>query len=139
VVIRANTDSLPLGVYWDSLAVRSADAANSPLWLPLMLTVDVTSEAGERPPAIAGRELIVYPNPFNASVLAEWVQAEEGPFRLAIYDVLGRLVHTLTGRTRGGEPTRLRWRPGPTLAAGTYMLRLETDRGVAVRRMVYLK
>jgi hypothetical protein len=139
VVIRANTDSLPLGVYWDSLAVRSAEAANSPLWLPLMLTVDVRSELDENPQEIGIGELIVYPNPFNASVLAEWPQAEEGNYRLTIYDVLGRRVHTATGRARAGEPTRLRWRPASGLAAGTYIVRLETETGVTVRRVVYLK
>lgn len=74
----------------------------------------------------AGRFVLesAFPNPAQASATIRFSLPEAQHVRLAVYDVLGRLVATLADEVRaGGEhPVRL---DASGLPAGTYLVRLE--------------
>jgi phosphatidylserine/phosphatidylglycerophosphate/cardiolipin synthase-like enzyme len=70
-------------------------------------------------------QLSVEPNPLNDNGLVWFDPGRTGPFRLALYDVAGRLVRTLASGAGRSGPTALRLRRG-SLPSGVYLLRLET-------------
>jgi len=76
-----------------------------------------------------------FPNPAQALTCVPVHLAEAGPIRLRLFDALGRPVRTLfTGPAPAG-PSRHFFDAGP-LPAGTYLLRLETEAGQAVQRLL---
>jgi len=69
---------------------------------------------------------------------------EEVEVRLGVYDVMGRLVRELVGGVRQGAGRyRVVWDgrdgDGREVSAGVYLLRLEAERFVKVRKMVLLR
>ncbi|MBD3163376.1 MAG: T9SS type A sorting domain-containing protein [Candidatus Eisenbacteria bacterium] len=80
------------------------------------------------------------PNPFRVSTSIAFVVPEEGPARVSLYNVDGRLVNTLVdGRFAAGRHVA-RWSGknanGRRLGAGIYFCRLETAGRVEVRKIV---
>jgi hypothetical protein len=139
VVFRAASDGLPVGIYTDTVWVRS-EAANSPLAVPVMMTVDVRSNAGSED-AAAGPDsiLTVYPNPFNASTLVSWQQPRGEPYTLEIFNLLGRRVARASGSGNGLQGNTFRWHPDGRLASGVYLVRLATPQAVRVHKAAYLR
>jgi hypothetical protein len=85
-----------------------------------------------------------HPNPFNPSTTIRFELAENGPVRLTVYDLAGRLVRTLVnGRvlTIGSHQTV--WNgldnSGGQAAAGVYLYRLEAGDRSETRRMALIK
>jgi len=80
------------------------------------------------------------PNPFNPATTIRFALPREGSIRLAVYDVNGRLVRTLVGRTFLSGHHEVVWDGcddnGRAVASGVYVYRLTTDQGQIVRRMV---
>jgi len=78
-----------------------------------------------------------YPNPVSTGTPASitFTLAEAGPARLTVVDVLGREVARLAdGQMAAGEHV-MQWEPR-ALASGVYLLRLSTQAGAEVRRIV---
>lgn len=97
--------------------------------------------AGEGTPA-AGLALAALPNPFNPRTTVRFNMAEEGPYRLEIYDVAGRLVAGRSGRAGPGRvelPWDGRSDAGAEAASGLYLMRVtavgmeSTVRAVLIR------
>ncbi|MBX2821654.1 MAG: T9SS type A sorting domain-containing protein [Rhodothermaceae bacterium] len=78
------------------------------------------------------------PNPFNPSTTIRFTLPESSRIRLAIYDVLGREVRVLReGVIEEGEhAVRIE---GGNLSSGTYLVRLDAERGSLVKNIVLLK
>lgn len=96
-----------------------------------------------RMPAIAATLLPPFPNPFNPSTTVRFTLPREGRARVDVYDVAGRLVHTLIdGRLPAGAH-EARWdgvtRRGRLAGSGIYFLRLRTPWGEATRRLVLVR
>jgi flagellar hook assembly protein FlgD len=84
-----------------------------------------------------------YPNPFNPSTNLKFDLPEAGVVKLNIYNVLGQKVATVyDGNLKAGQHI-MTWSgkdvSGGLVATGVYFFRLETEKHVAVRKMVMLK
>ncbi|MCA9784926.1 MAG: T9SS type A sorting domain-containing protein [Calditrichaeota bacterium] len=79
-----------------------------------------------------------HPNPFNPSTTIQFTLAETGPVDLGVFDITGRRVTTLeTGMRSSGEHEVVF--DGSALASGLYLVKLETGREVAVKKVVLAK
>jgi len=83
------------------------------------------------------------PNPFNPITEISFSLAKDGPVKLAVYDVTGRLVRTLVQGNLAAGPHLVQWNgsgnDGRTVASGVYFYRLETDGQSYGKRMMLLK
>jgi len=94
-------------------------------------------------PPLATRIESNVPNPFNPSTVIRFDLAADGPARLAVYDLSGRLVQRLSQGSMTAGPHALRWdgrdAHGRTVAAGVYIARLEAGGRAVSHRMVLVK
>ncbi len=81
-----------------------------------------------------------YPNPFNPETLIRFETLERITTSIKIFDVLGNETATLAEHTEfsPGEHT-INWRPGNSLAAGVYFLRVTCATYSNTIKMVYQK
>ncbi|MCF7824707.1 MAG: family 10 glycosylhydrolase [Candidatus Marinimicrobia bacterium] len=79
-----------------------------------------------------------YPNPFNPETQINFSLPESMEARLAIYDIRGREVATLIDQHLAAGQHHVNF-DGSDLAAGVYLLRMETKSATQVRRMLLLK
>ena len=79
----------------------------------------------------------VYPNPSAGGVAVRYALDAAGPVTLEVLDVLGRRVALLHEGPAPAGPHRVRW--AGTAPAGTYLVRLTTGGGQAVRRVTLLR
>lgn len=106
-------------------------------------SVATPSEPG--PAAPAARPLALHlhgawPNPFAARTLVAFELPADGPARLEVFDLDGRLVRTLvSGRLTAGRHS-LAWdardERGAPAAAGVYLARLSAAAGTAERKLL---
>jgi photosystem II stability/assembly factor-like uncharacterized protein len=82
--------------------------------------------------------LSAYPNPFNPNTTLAFDVPRAGRVTLAIYDLNGRLVETLTDQvcTAGNYRIEL---DGATLASGIYFARLQTGSISRTQKLILLK
>jgi hypothetical protein len=82
------------------------------------------------------------PNPFATSTELSYAMPEPGWVRLSLHDAMGRTVAELVRRTMGPGRHVVAWngraRDGRLAAAGVYLARLETPRGVRVLKIAKL-
>jgi len=80
----------------------------------------------------------LYPQPFNAVLTVEYRLAKAGEVKLVLIDLNGREIEVIdTGRRVAGEHSMSVDMPG--LPSGVYLVRLETQVGVVVRKVVCVK
>lgn len=85
-----------------------------------------------------------YPNPFNSTLLIEYIVPLRSAVRIAIYDVAGRRIRTLVddrGVTAGGYRTSWDGRNdhGRRISSGVYFCRLDDGTHTEVKKVVHLK
>jgi M6 family metalloprotease-like protein len=84
----------------------------------------------------AGFRLRISPNPFCGTATVSYTLPEPGAVRLALYDVTGKLVRVLSsGGRSSGEHAEPAIRSSE-LTPGVYVLKLETEVGVAARKVI---
>ena len=86
--------------------------------------------------------LLLYPNPFNATLTISFMLRAEETGRMRIYNLLGREVFTTGKGPLAAGVNQFHW-PGITAGgraapSGIYFIRLETDRGLLVTKKVTL-
>ena len=80
-----------------------------------------------------------YPNPFNPSTVIPFELKSSAVVELAVYDMLGRRIQTLTeGRLPAGSHT-VSWEVAENLPGGIYIARLSVDGRHQSRTMTFLK
>jgi hypothetical protein len=84
----------------------------------------------------------VFPNPFNAVTTISFTLPQAGRVELNVFDVMGRRVRSVIGRTQGsplpaGEH-RMEFQGGD-LPSGIYFVRLAAGEKSVIRKMVLLK
>jgi hypothetical protein len=103
---------------------------------------DLSAVPGWEPPATA-RLFPCAPNPFNPVTRIRYDLATAGPARVVVYDLRGRRVRTLAeGHHEAGTHVRDWWGRddrGRAVAAGVYMLRLETPGWSATRKTALIR
>jgi len=84
-----------------------------------------------------------FPNPFNPSTTIRFTLPEAGHVTLAVYDINGRLVRILMGRSLAAGPHSVVWdgrdSNGREVASGVYIYRLAARQGVVTRRMTLVR
>lgn len=103
---------------------------------------DIVSSAGDTPALTALGE--AYPNPFNPSTTIPFALAADGPVRVEVYDVAGRLVRTLVDRNMNASPShRVDWdgldAAGNSSASGVYFVRMTAGSFKESRKITLLK
>lgn len=141
-----DTDVLPFTVRGaDALAARTASAPlawgvrDADTGLPISSalaaraeTEQVGAEAAESTALALGAP---YPNPAAGVVTVPYAVPEASVVRLGVYDVLGREVARLVDGTVDAGTHSASFETG-RLPAGTYLVRLDTDHGGAIARLV---
>lgn len=83
------------------------------------------------------------PNPFNPQTDIRFTLPSKGDVSLCIYNVQGKLIHTLVAGAMPAGPHTVTWSGrddrGGRVASGLYFYRLRTDQGTRVRKMTLLK
>jgi flagellar hook assembly protein FlgD len=84
-----------------------------------------------------------YPNPFNPITTIEYDLPENTHVNLAVYDMLGRKVKTLTDSYQELGYKSVQWdgtdENGISLGSGMYLYRLSTENFTAMKKIVLLK
>ena len=84
-----------------------------------------------------------HPNPFNPSTTISYYLPERSRVRLAVYDVLGRVVTVLVDGEEGSGPHSVHWNGldsmGKTAPAGIYLYRLDAGKKRISRKMVLVR
>jgi hypothetical protein len=96
---------------------------------------------GEQPMAAlipSGLDLMILPNPFNASTALSYQLQATSHVSLRIYDTAGRLVTTLVEGWRETGTHEATFN-GAKLASGIYLAKLQSDGLNAVQKMVLIK
>lgn len=83
---------------------------------------------------VAAMQLEVYPNPFEETLVLDFVVEESGDARVELLDVLGRVRYAQDLVVQAGS-NRVQL-PDLAVGAGVYTLRLQTERGGATRQVV---
>lgn len=102
----------------------------------------VASAVRDRPPAAAGLELFVSPNPFSGGTIVRFVLPSASDVRLDVYDARGRRVaFRRYDRLASGERSigfDGRDERGSVLPSGVYFLRVTAAGRQAVRKLVLM-
>lgn len=96
--------------------------------------VATQSTANEDPLELPSRHATLgtgYPNPFQSTITLPYTLAKEAKITIAIYDALGRRVHTLLDKKQGMGDYSIRWHgqddTGKNLPNGVYFVNLYAD------------
>ncbi|MBN2227337.1 MAG: T9SS type A sorting domain-containing protein [candidate division Zixibacteria bacterium] len=84
-----------------------------------------------------------YPNPFNPSTTIEFSLPARDRVVIAVYDILGRRVTTITDQVYAAGVHRVEWNgrdgSGTDLPSGMYLYRMQTGEKTYSRKMIMLK
>jgi aminopeptidase N len=139
-------------VAWDSLAVQSflfhvdqvptAVSIDPDGWILRTATPYPTAVEGTAP-ALALSLATPWPNPTRAGAALSFALPQAGPVRVAVYDVRGARVWTHDETNAGAGAHQLTWdgrdSGGHAVAAGLYVVRLETAVGTVARRLAVVR
>ena len=79
-----------------------------------------------------------FPDPFSGTTTIGYTLENASPVRLEVYDVLGRLVETLVSGDQAAGTYTLSF-DGSRLSSGVYFLRLVTNQGQEIEKMLISK
>lgn len=103
----------------------------------------VPTAAEPPPPGGGSRGLLLYPNPTRGSALLRFYLAHPGAVAVQVYDVRGTLVRRLDVPRLPAGPHVLAWdgrdAAGLPVAAGPYLVRLQTRDGAQTQTLVALR
>ena len=125
---------------WDS--VRQLRLWIGDMSRPLMLQIGgIQIEGLTSPPAVDRVALYQNrPNPFNPATTIPYELEKDGPVRLSVFDVHGRLVRELLDGVAVGGQHWVTWngtdQDGRAVASGVYLYQIDADGKQEARRMV---
>lgn len=96
------------------------------------------------PPITSGYELYQnYPNPFNSSTTISYYLEKTANIELAIYNIKGQLIKTITNEQQKGGIHSVRWdatnNAGKEVSSGVYLYTLRVDDRVFTRKMLLIR
>ncbi len=130
------------GAYHDTIFVIATEASNSPVIVPVTLSIDTAASIQPRYALAQNR-----PNPFSTyhdPITSVFYSVDrEDQVDITVYDVLGRPVRHLLSSRVGAGTHSVNWDGrddrGTTVASGHYFCRLKTSVGSETRQMVVIK
>ena len=129
------TGAAGLQLLWDSPSTPTQTIPERYLY------ADTTGATGSEPKSALPDKIELetpFPNPFRRHVTVTYRLPTPAEARLELYDLLGRRVAVLSDAPRPAGTHRLVWTP-PDLAAGLYLLRLETPDTSLRRTLVHVR
>jgi subtilisin family serine protease len=148
-------DSLPVGVYSDTVAFDVSGASNSPVMTVVTLIV---SDTGSNADTVLGSDTVVYraadetlllegvqnyPNPFNPETRITFTMKTDAHVRLVIYNTLGQEVNALVDRALSIGYHEFVWNGtdshGHQVASGVYLYRISGGTSALTRKMLLLR
>ncbi len=103
----------------------------------------VRGVTGNAPTALRTELRPNVPNPFNPRTTIHFVVGQEGPVKVRVFDVSGRLVRTLVDETMNAGAKAIDWDgtddSGRQVSSGTYLMRLSTVDAQQSRTMLLVK
>ncbi|MEM1054589.1 MAG: carboxypeptidase regulatory-like domain-containing protein [Bacteroidota bacterium] len=118
-------------------AMRVPEDLPAPMFRAFALASSVVVATDESPVADSF-DLQIAPNPIRSRTEIRYALAESGPIRVAAYDALGREVAVLASGRQSAGPHAVAWET-VALAAGVYVVRVETEAGAASRPVVVVR
>ncbi len=142
VDISFDPEGLHAGVYTAEMMINSNDPDTPTILLPVTLTIEAVSAAGDALPGVVRLEGAV-PNPFNPATDIKFSLPRDAGVQLNLYDVSGRLVRSLVSENLAAGNHEARWNgkddSGHGVASGTYFARLVVDGVHSVKAMVLVR
>jgi uncharacterized repeat protein (TIGR01451 family) len=80
----------------------------------------------------------VYPNPFNPVTQIQFDVLRRSNVLVQVYDITGRLIETLVNGEQTAGSHTVSWNAS-RYASGMYLVRMQTDTGVATRKITLIK
>ena len=84
-----------------------------------------------------------YPNPFNPTTTIQYDIPRNGEVNIAVYDIQGRLVRSLSNITQQAGRHTVMWDArndvGANVSSGAYFCRIDFNNAVLVKKLVLLK
>jgi hypothetical protein len=131
VAFQVTADSLPAGLYLDTVLFDVVGTANSPIISVVHL--NVIAAAGRAGVEVAQN----YPNPFNPATQISFWLPQESDYTLTIFNIAGQVVNRYEGRASAGQ-TSVEW-DASDQASGVYFYRLHAGDETATRKMMLLR
>ena len=85
-----------------------------------------------------GISLNVFPNPFNDRLQIEYRVNERSKVRVAVYDMLGKVVEILDEKTIDPGSYSVEW-DASFYPAGAYIIKLQTNRSLLKERVLLIR
>lgn len=136
VTVFAETTNTGVFDFYGRITLRSNSCPDTVLILPVIVAVLDAEEDAVLPAEFALSP--AYPNPFNGQTSITLELPAETDVRIAVFNVQGRWVETLTdGRlVAGNHRININLNQHST---GVYLLRAETTEAVAVQKLLFLR
>jgi uncharacterized repeat protein (TIGR01451 family) len=80
----------------------------------------------------------IYPNPFNPITQVQFDVLRRSNVVIQVYDITGRLIETLVNGEQNAGTHVVSWNAS-RYASGMYLVRMQTDTGVATRKITLIK
>lgn len=145
IEVTADISALLVGGYTASVEFASENIDNSPVPLPVQLTV----RRYDQNDSLGIPRLLVqnYPNPLNLyhepGTTINFYLSEPDRVKIEIFNVLGQHVRTLLSEQRGSGTQSVYWDGrddvNEYVASGHYFYRMTTSRGTITKRMTVIK
>jgi len=140
LVATFDTNGLANAVYHAWIVINH-DGDNSPMIIPVTLTVGDPTATGDTPHAFALDS--VFPNPFNPSATIRFALPTESSVVIDVLDLRGFKVRTIVDDQMAAGVHDVQWDGrddnGQMVAAGTYLARLRADDYQATSKMMLAK
>jgi hypothetical protein len=143
LLLRAATGPLPAGARTAAVAITFTGTSGLYVWGfadSVGLSLARVQVAGvEWPAGTTGLHLVVAPDPAVVETSVAFTLPESGAARVEVLDVTGRRVALLAEGARPAGRYEIRWSPRRDgVQPGMYFVRLVTDSGTVVRKLVTL-
>ncbi|MCI0494321.1 T9SS type A sorting domain-containing protein, partial [candidate division KSB1 bacterium] len=115
-----------------------------PVWQPRKNPTSV-KESGQSFNALPNNFQLFqnYPNPFNSTTTIRYHLPQSGKMSLQIFDIMGRLVHTLIDDQQQAGDYQISWdgtdKNGLQVSTGVYLCQLTVDRCKLTNKLALIK
>ena len=112
-----------------------------PSWGKIPVSTSVKDGLGELPKDFKLYQN--YPNPFNSTTTIRYLLSQSGKMRLQIFDIMGRLVHTIIDDQQPAGDHQISWdgtdKDGVKVSTGIYLCQLAVDRYKLTNKLALIK
>ena len=146
-----DSTDLELGVYQAILGITCNDPETPAVEVFVVLTVDdgVGIDGGDNEvdendvPTVVTGVAGAHPNPFNPMTTIKYSVAHQQQVDLSVYNVLGQRIKTLVNGVVSAGTYPVQWNgtdsSGRGVSSGTYFVRMNSEEGIYVTKMMLVR